>query len=91
MITVQSRGAGPRKVGTEMMGYGAMGDFGWAWMLFGLVFWVTVIALAVRAFARGDRDRSSSPTAEEFLKGRYARGEIDSEQYNEARRTLQAR
>ena len=75
-----------------MMGYGAMGDFGWAWMgLFGLIFWVTVVVIAVRAFTGGDRDRVSHPTAEEILKGRYARGEINSEQYNEARRTLQSR
>jgi putative membrane protein len=73
-----------------MMGFG----FGGLGMIFMLVFWVVIIALAVwllsnifpratnssslRA-AAGRSDLSESPL--EILKQRYARGEINREQY----------
>jgi putative membrane protein len=73
-----------------MMGFG----FGGLGMIFMLVFWVAIIALAVwllsNIFPRavnnssapattGRSDLSESPL--EILKQRYARGEINREQY----------
>jgi putative membrane protein len=74
----------------------------WGMVLVGgllmLLFWGGVIALvffAVRAISRPDRngsERSAFPrpqTPLEILQGRYARGEITREQYQEMRRDLE--
>jgi putative membrane protein len=74
-----------------MMGYGwGMGPAGWIFM--GL-FWVAVIGLvvwAVIALLPGSRParhgRSEAP--EEILDRRFALGEIDAEQYRQARAEL---
>jgi putative membrane protein len=77
-----------------MFGYG-MG-FGWWGLLFMFLFWGGLILLAILAvrtiFQSGSRSPASSldrnktaldrnPTAREILVQRYARGEIDREQY----------
>ena len=77
-----------------MFGYG-MG-FGWWGLLFMFLFWGGLILLAILAvrtiFQSGSRSPASSldrnktaldrnPTAREILDHRYARGEIDREQY----------
>lgn len=61
------------------------GGFG---MFFGILFWAVIIALIVWAFARlvqgqrgGGRSEERSDSAEETLRGRFARGEIDAEEY----------
>ena len=80
-----------------MYGYGGMSGWGYALMTIGMVaFWGLVIVgvvFLVRALARGDHDRqppavppSVPPSAppnrpEELLAERYARGEIDEEEY----------
>ncbi|QEA40758.1 SHOCT domain-containing protein [Pistricoccus aurantiacus] len=74
-----------------------MGNYGWGHMLFGglmmVLFWGTVIALAVflvRGLVRG-RDNAIShqrPTALELLQERYARGEIDQQEYEQRKRDL---
>jgi putative membrane protein len=60
-------------------GYGLFG-WGWSW-----IFWVFLIIVAalIVAWALGPRRRVrySSQTPEEILKMRYARGEIDREEY----------
>jgi putative membrane protein len=74
-----------------MMGYGwGMGAAGWIFM--GL-FWIVVIGLvvwAVAALLPGNRPggpaRTESPR--EILDRRFARGEIDAEQYRRAREEL---
>ena len=50
----------------------------WVWMV---VFWLLVIAGAVWLVARIQRSAEAAPEAEEILKQRLARGEIDVEQY----------
>ncbi len=80
--------------------------FGWAWMIFGglmmLLFWGVVIALAffaIRAFTRSgswqSRDVNRGEVRREdnalaILKERYAKGEIDKEQYERMRSDLLA-
>ena len=67
-----------------------MNGWGWGLMAFGmLVFWGLLIAglvVLVRYLRPDPRDRSQSPTAEQILGERYARGDIDEEEY---RRRLQ--
>ncbi|PJK30341.1 hypothetical protein CVT23_07355 [Minwuia thermotolerans] len=76
------------------------GDWGWGHMLFGgimmVLFWGGVIALIIllvrwlgsshgQSFAGGNGQRSS---ARHILDERFARGEIDREEYEERRRAL---
>jgi putative membrane protein len=76
-------------------------DYGWGMggMLFGggllmLVFWGAVIVLIVLLVGRlgglGPPDSMGRPrsTALDILQERYARGEIDKQEYDERRRTL---
>jgi putative membrane protein len=61
--------------------------------LLGVVFWVALLALAILlivTLARPEpqRARASSSNALEILKERYARGEINKEDYESMRRTL---
>jgi putative membrane protein len=61
-----------------MMGFGMMGGM--------LVFWVIIIVLAVLLVkglfnSDGPRSRDNASTAKQILDERYARGEIDQEQY----------
>lgn len=71
-------------------GYGWMG-FGWIVMI---LFWVLVI-VGVIALVRwlGMRERGSGDTSRrtplEVLQERYARGEIEREEYEQKRRDLQ--
>ena len=76
-----------------MMGYGAwggMGAFGGFGMLFGLVFWVGVIALVVwgasALFAPRQDQQAVAPL--EILKRRFASGEISEAEYQQARARL---
>lgn len=71
-------------------GYGWMGP-GWIVMI---LFWVLVIVgavLLVRWFGMGDRDGgdTSRRTPLEILQERYARGEIEREEYEQKRRDLE--
>ena len=68
----------------------------WEWHGFGFghgvmwLFWVLVI-VAIIAFVRHTNNGTSSPpeSALDILKKRYARGEIDEEEYQRRRQTLQ--
>ncbi len=71
---------------------------GYGWMGFGgivmILFWVLVIGGAValvRWFGMRDRDGSESRrrTPLEILQERYARGEIEREEYEQKRRDLE--
>lgn len=69
-----------------MMMWGSW-EFHWIWMV---VFWLVVIGLvawAVARFAPADRNRRD-PSAREILDQRYARGELDHEEYIRRRREL---
>ena len=89
---------GPR----QMMGPGGMmGQGGWgAWWILGMLVpllflggLIALIAWAVVHLTSGRRDESTLGTtredsAEEILRQRFARGEIDAKEYEERRRTL---
>lgn len=83
-----------------MMGYNdGWGAMGWLGGIMMLVVWVALIALVVlaaRALFPGERrdERRSAPresrdAALELLRRRYAAGEIDAAEYEQARRTLE--
>lgn len=73
--------------------------WGWGHMFFGsfmmLLFWgalIVLVVLAVRWFGHGstrvDEKSSGGSRALEILEERFARGEIDKEEFEERRRTL---
>jgi putative membrane protein len=79
--------------GWGMMGPGMMGGFGWGWLpLLVIVFWGLVIwgiVAAVRsANSRRGCDTSTTESALEVLKRRYAQGEIKKKEYEEKKRDL---
>lgn len=75
--------------------YGHMWDGGWFGMGFGLIgtllFWILII-LGVAALVKwlaGGRTSSPPPkTALDIVKERYARGEIDKEEFEQKKRDL---
>lgn len=72
---------------------------GWGHMFFGglmmLLFWgglIVLVVAVVRGFGRSDdrgRADASGSTALEILQKRYARGEIEQEEYEQRRRKLE--
>jgi putative membrane protein len=77
-----------------MMGPGMMGGFGFGWFMpvLMIIFWGLVI-WGVVALVRGlsepkHYDSSEVDSALEILKRRYARGEINKEEYKEKKREL---
>lgn len=74
-----------------MYGYSGLGMGGWGWlmMLLWLVILVAVIYFAFRLLQRIiGTNQSSNPDAEEILRKRYARGEIDTETFENMRQHL---
>lgn len=72
-----------------MMGWWNWDGGGWLGMI-GMLLWLVVIVLLVvllvRLFTGGARARSEPParqTPEEILRERFARGEIDAEEYRQ--------
>ena len=82
--------------GWGMMGPGMMGGFGWMWLMpiFFILFWGLVIwgiVALVRGLSGPRGSNSTPPTADsalEVLKKRYARGEINKEEYEEKKKDL---
>ena len=79
--------------GWGMMGPGMMGGFGT--MFFMPILWIVVIGLivwavvaAVRPGESSGSDSATASSALEVLKKRYARGEINKEEYEEKKRDL---
>lgn len=74
--------------------YEGMGGWGWGLMTVSMVlFWVLLIVAIValvRYLMRAEREKGSSAadSAERLLAERYARGDIDAEQYRERLATL---
>lgn len=65
------------------------GGWGIAWMILS---WGVIIALvwaALRAFTRDGDRREPSRTAKDVLAERFARGEIDADEYGERLRVLE--
>ncbi len=74
-----------------MFGYG-FGQYGWIGMLIGTVIWLLVIGglvwFVIWAIRRSNgggfqSNPPSSPSAKEIVQLRYARGEINREQYQQ--------
>jgi len=79
--------------GWGMMGPGMMGGFGWGWMpLLVIVFWGLIIwgiVAAVRSSRNdGGHKATTTESALDVLKLRYARGEINKKEYEEKKREL---
>jgi putative membrane protein len=79
--------------GYGMMGPGMMGGFGtmflmpFLWIVvLGLIIWAVVAA--VRRPGESDSTTRSADSALEILKRRYARGEINREEYEEKKKDL---
>ena len=81
-------------VGSGGDGHGMAWGVGWMWFmpLFMVVFWGLVIwavvALVQGTARHGDAESSGQESALEILKQRYARGEIDKEEYQEKKRDM---
>lgn len=82
--------------GTGWMPHGGMG-YGMGW-IFMLLFWVLVIAgivVLVKWLSSSSQSNASLPpqpprrSALDILKERYARGEIDDEEYERRKRALE--
>ncbi len=74
--------------------WGHMGDFGWGWdMGIGmLLYWgllIAVIVALVRLASGQSRSQSAEKTALELLKERYARGEIEREEFLQKKQDLE--
>lgn len=65
----------------HMMGWGLFGGLGM------LLFWVAIIVLLV-LLLRGRPPAQTRPDPLDILKERFARGEIDKEEYEERRKIL---
>lgn len=82
------QGYGYGMMGPGMMGgFGMMGFMGFFWVLvLGLIIWA-VVAVTRRS---GESDSSSGrgESALEILKRRYARGDVDKEEYEARRKDL---
>lgn len=74
---------------TEMMAHGDWGSGGW-WPIFP-VFWILVWGAVIFAIFRFRRGHSHHhPSAADVLGERYARGEIDADEYQERLNVLKA-
>ncbi len=72
-------------------GYGMMGGFGWIFMILIVVVVFVLLFGVFRQFADDRRDRRMlTRGARDILDERYARGEIDADEYKRKRADLEA-
>ena len=88
----QWRGPGGWEMGPGMMGWGMMGWFGpifmvifWIAVIVGIIFLIRWLVVSTRGGISGSRSEES---ALEILKKRYARGEINKEEFEEKKKDL---
>lgn len=67
-----------------MTGWGELAFGSWIWM----VVWIAALLVMVWLIVAGGRDRSSHDDPLEILRARYARGEINQEEFERARQSL---
>lgn len=75
---------------------GMMGGWGWGFGILGMLFWLALVVLIVvlvwRLLDRGGRDgirqEVDRETPHEILEKRYARGEIDRDEFERMKRDL---
>ncbi len=70
--------------GLNGMGWG-MG-FGW---IIGLIILVAIIWIIVKTFNQNNKSAQRDKSALDILKERYARGEINKEEFDEKKKSLQ--
>lgn len=72
-----------------MHGFGGMGfGMGWGWII-GLIGLIAVIWLVIsNTYRRDSQIKPREKSALEILKERYARGEIDQQEFEEKKRNL---
>jgi putative membrane protein len=70
--------------------HGGPGLWPWLWVSWMVLFWGGLLAAGVY-FLRRRPARTAGPSAEEVLAERYARGEIDAEEYRQRRVVLRER
>ncbi len=92
-VIAQWRGYGGWGMGPGMMGWGS--GMGWFGMIFMVAFWIAVIVgivflirWLVVSTGTGSLRASSEESALEIVKRRYARGEIEREEFEEKRKNL---
>ena len=60
------------------------------WMFLGLVVLAVAVLVGMWLVVRSDRDRRAYPTALDVLSERFARGEIQADEYEAAKKALQS-
>lgn len=84
---------GPGYMGPGMMGWGY--GMGWGWSIIMIAFWIAVIAgiIFLIRWVVTSTDKGSAAGREdsalEILRKRYARGEIDKEEFEEKKKDLE--
>jgi putative membrane protein len=83
---------GPGMMGPGMMNWGY--GMGWGWMIIMAVFWISVIVGIIFLIrwvvlsANKDRGLKHEETALDILKKRYAKGEINKDEFEEKKKDL---
>ena len=70
-----------------MDGYGHGWGMGWWWII-GLIVLIVVIWLVIKAVNQRGAGRTSEKSSLDILKDRYARGEIDEEEFEKRKKDL---
>jgi len=71
------------------MGFGYYQPFGALWMVLSWVFIIAVIAFVVRVAAKGSHGWPGEKTALDILKERYAKGEINEQEFEDKKKDLE--
>jgi putative membrane protein len=97
-LTASSATSGFAQMGPGYMGPGMMGwgyGMGWGWSIIMIAFWIAVIAgiiFLIRWIAMStDKGKTAGgeDSALEILKKRYARGEINRQEFEEKKKDLE--
>lgn len=60
----------------------------WLWISWMVLFWGALLATAVYLIRRRPSGANAGPSAEDLLAERYARGEMDADEYRQRREVL---
>ena len=68
--------------------HGGWGPGGWIWITWMILFWGSLLVAAVYFIRHRRPPTAATGTAETFLAERYARGEIDTDEYRRRQAVL---